>query len=108
MGEPYEQIEVIVHSAEYQAPPIPTADELEQKWREINLPAKDDPLACEYCVRGIKDMQNGKPVYCLCSTGKQKRDEEVQFMRAQETAALIGRVGENIVNFFRNLFGDKN
>ena len=53
MSEPYELIEVIVHSAEYQDPTIPTDDEREQKWREINLPAKDDPLACEYCVRGI-------------------------------------------------------
>ena len=108
MSEPYDLIEVIVHSAEYKDTTIPTDDEREQKWREINLPAKDDPLACEYCVRGIKDMQNGKPVYCQCSTGKHKRNEEVQLMQAQETAALIGRVGENIVNFFRNLFGDKN
>ncbi len=108
MSEPYELIEVIVHSAEYQDPTIPTDDEREQKWREINLPAKDDPLACEHCVRGIKDMQNGTPVYCQCSIGKQKRGEEVELMRAQETAALIARVGENIVHFFRNLFGDKN
>ena len=42
MSEPYELIEVIVHSAEYQDPTIPTDDEREQKWREINLPAKDD------------------------------------------------------------------
>lgn len=94
-----ELIEVVIHSAEYEDPTIPSEDAREQKWREINLSPKNDPLACEYCIRGIKDMENGLPIYCQCITGKQQRSK---------TPPLIAKIGENIVHFFRNLFSDKN
>jgi len=97
MSEPYELIKVVVHSAEYQDPTIPTNNEREHQWKRINTPPKNNPLACEHCIRGIKDVENGQPVYCECTTGK-----------CRQEPPLIARIGENIVHFFRNLFSDKN
>jgi hypothetical protein len=98
MSDPYELVEVVVHSAEYKDPTIPTDNEREQQWRLINTQA--NPLACEYCIRGIKDIENGQPIYCQCTAGKKQKQQQVP--------PVLARIGENIIHFFRNLFSDKN
>jgi hypothetical protein len=104
MSDPYELVEVVVHSAEYQDPTIPTNNEREQHWRHINThtttAAAPSPLACEYCIRGIKDIENGQPIYCQCPAGKKQKQQQI--------TPVLAQIGENIIHFFRNLFSDKN
>ena len=92
-----ELIEVVVHSAEYRDPTIPTDDEREDVWIEINKKEKvwekkewqNTKFGCEQCCYG--NMEEGKPHSCSCF---------------REEPPMLAALGEKVVWFFRRLFTD--
>ena len=64
-NEPYELIEVIIHSDEQMR--LPTDEERMETWGKINKVNCE----CSQCVWGIKDMEAGIPIYCECFYGRQ-------------------------------------
>jgi len=93
-----ELIEVVVHSAEYCDSTIPTDEEREEAWIQINIKEKvlekkmwqNTKFGCERCC--WENIEEGKPHSCSC------------FIK--EEMPVLAALGEKVVGFFRRLFTD--
>ncbi len=79
-------------------------------WKDVSDSLKTDEAAIEFTHFKFKEKNGGKKVYycALIVRSDSKYPEMVKLFEEKELEAIIGKTGENNINYINNVYGTEN